>query len=350
MREELRAKCELLIKNRDIIRDSFRFEKELMSIVAGLIFTGEDREADAEKLKECRKILKKNTGVFSKFRDEVELALLSKMVLSDNPEKYLNDVVTVYKEFVKKKIPDNSYVIQAAALLCEQGRMDCTDAVIERYKELMKLMNDEHPLITSSEDISYVMLLALTDRNIKVILNDIEECITYLKKTCKIDVGSNSTQGLGEVLALTDGDIKSKCDKVFSIYNLFKEKKEKYGTDCEFSALGSLVDIDAEPEVIVEEILEADAFLGENKGFKESKDFDRKKRMMFATILVAESYGKDSPSLSNTFISNSLQIIKAQQTAMWISLLLNALPSIIGGLMVSGESDETKENTERIDQ
>ncbi|MBP0966040.1 MAG: DUF4003 family protein, partial [Oscillospiraceae bacterium] len=64
MTENLRNRCELFERNRSAVAGKFMFENGTMSIAAALIFTGADKEADIEKLKECRSILKKHTGVF----------------------------------------------------------------------------------------------------------------------------------------------------------------------------------------------------------------------------------------------------------------------------------------------
>ena len=48
---------------------------------------------------------------------------------------------------------------------------------------------------------------------------------------------------------------------------------------------------------------------------------------MIAAILVAQSYGIVSPAAGNTFITGSLEIIKAGQTALMVNIILNVAPS-----------------------
>lgn len=342
MKDWVKEKCDLLIKNREAIHDKFKFEDKLMSVSAALIYTGEGREADVERLKECRKILRKNSGVFSKFRASVELALLTKMEMSGDPEKYINDVKDVYKKLVKTKTGDNAYTILAAMMVCEQGKTDSADELIERYSELMKLMNDQHPMLTSTEDISYAMLLALSDRPVKLIINDMEECLEYFKKTCKIGIDSNSLQGLCEILAMSDGDKKAACDRITGIYKKLKEKKAEFGSSSQVLSLAALADIEAEPEVLADEIFETSEYLSGISGF-EDKTLEKENRLMFSAILVGEGYGKDSPTIRNTYINSALEIIKAKQTAMIVNILINMVPSILSGLV--GSDEETTEDT-----
>lgn len=345
MKEQIRTKCELLTKNRTSIADKFMFENGLMSVAAGLIYTEADKEADVDRLAACRKILKNSTGVFSTFRKTVELALLSKMALSENPEKYLSDVKTVYEKVRDGKIMDNSYMILSSILICDQGKQDSADEIIARYNEIMKRMNKEHPVLTTSEDISYAMLLALSGRDIDAIISDMEECSNYLKKTCKMKADSNSIQGLSEVLALTDGDIKAKCDKVFTIFNTFADRKADFGTKYELSALGALTDIHIDTDALVDEIIEVEGFLKESKGFQKSS-MDREKRLMFATLLVAQNYRQESSVISNSLISSTLEIIKTNQVSMMISVATSLASPLAQLLEAATKSSEDKSDHE----
>lgn len=343
MTERLRNKCDLFLRNRNAVSKKFLFEKGIMSIAAGLIFTGADKEADIEKLTECRRILTKHTGFFSEYRDAVKLALLSEMALSETPEQYIEDVKAVYKKLHKGKFRDNSYMVLAAMLTCDLGKQESADEIVEKHNEIMKQMNKLHPILTDSEDISYVLLLALSDRPVDSIISDMNECFDYLKKTCKIKAGPDSVQRLSEILALTEVDIREKCDKVISIYDILKNNKADITGGCAFSALGTLVGVDEAPEVIAREIMEADVFLDGCKGFDE-KSVNKNQRLMFAVMLAAESCGTSSSVISNTFINNALGIIKAQQIATMITIISNVLPTVLGA--ITDKASEKNDNNE----
>ena len=344
MTERLRNKCELFLRNHNAVSKKFMFEKDMMSIAAGLIFTGADKEADIEKLTECRKILNKHTGFFSEYRDAVKLALLSEMALSEDPELYIEDVKAVYKKLHKGKFRDNSYMVLAAMLTRDLGKQENADEIVEKHNEIMKQMNKQHPILTDSEDISYVILLALSDRSVDSIISDMNDCFDYLRKTRKIKADPDSAQGLSEILALTEVDFKEKCDKVISIYDILKNNKADITGGYAFSALGTLIGVDEAPEEIAREIMEADAFLDGCKGFDE-KSVNKNQRLMFAVMLAAESCGSSSSVISNTFINNALGIIKAKQIATMITIISNVLPTVLGAVVdKASDKSETKES------
>ncbi|WP_295067202.1 DUF4003 family protein [Ruminococcus sp.] len=349
MTERLRSKCDLFLRNRNAVSKKFLLEKAVMSIAAGLIFTGADKEADIEKLTECRKILAKHTGFFSEYRDAVKLALLSEMALSETPEQYIEDVKAVYKKLHKGKFKDNSYMVLAAMLACDLGRQNDADEIVEKHNEIMKKMEKQHPFLTDSEDISYVILLALSDRDADTVISDMNECFEYLKKTCKIKAGSDSIQGLSEILALTDGDIKGKCDKIISIYNILNDNKADIKGGYAFSALGTLIGIDEAPEMIAGEIIEADEFLKDCKRFDE-KSVDKNQRLMFAVMLVAESCGMSSSVISNTFINSALGIVRAQHIATMITIISNVLPPVLGAFADKGNEETDKTESKEQDK
>ena len=103
---------------------------------------------------------------------------------------------------------------------------------------------------------------------------------------------SDPIQGLSQVLTVTDGDMIEKCDKVIDIYNRFKDRGVKYGREYEFTSLGALIGLEVDKDVLIDEILEADALLASYKGFG-SWNMDKSTRLMFAAILTAQEYERN---------------------------------------------------------
>ena len=340
MKEKIRERCELLKNNCKAIAREFSLEKDLMSVVAGMIYTNAGREVDLNILKECKNIISKHTGMFSRFKKNVDLVLESRMAMSDDPEKYIETVIDTYNKIRKVKMKDNDFTIIAAALLCELGKTDSIKEVMERYDELMKRMEKEHPFLTDATDSSKVMLLAVSDRDIDSITNDMEECIQYLKKTRKTKAGSDAVQGIGEVLALEEGNLKERCDRVDKIIALFKEKKTGFSGDREFASLGSLADIDAKPEILVNQIIEAAEILKEYKTFSDSS-LNKSQRFMYAAALVEGCYRENSAVKNTDYISSTLGILKDRQTAAMISALMQILPGIVEAVFSADNKNDS---------
>ncbi|MBO4390304.1 MAG: DUF4003 family protein [Lachnospiraceae bacterium] len=331
MNDLVKEKCGLLEKNRAKLSKEHPLENDLMLVVEGLLFTAAGKEVDTEKMAECRKILKSQTGFFSNMRAETELVITSKMSLSEDPEQYFHDLQTICEKAQEAKFKNNSYLILSGLLICDLGMQGDADVIIAKAKEIMDRMEQEHPILTSSGDTSYVMLLALSYKDVDTILKDLEEGYEYLKSTYKMGVDSNAIQGLCEVLAVTYGDMKSKCDRAARISAEFKKRKSSYNEDQAFSALGALVDIDLSPEEIVTEIIEVADYLKEKKVFTD-KDISNKQRLMYSIFLVADACGKDTDVISNPVISNTISILTTRKVIQAISvavqIALNVAPAV----------------------
>lgn len=342
MNDAIREKCDLLADNYSVLADKYKLEDNLMCMVTGLIFTSADSKADIEKLSECRKILKKQTGIFSKLRATMELAVLGKMALSDDPEKYIADVSKVYEKTGSAKLKESSYVVPVCLMICDLGLMEDSDSIAAKAKEIIERMKSAHPLLTTTEDTSFAMLLALSYKDVDTIIRDIEEGCDYLKNEYKPGISKDTAQNLCEVLAVTYGDMRSKCDKVARIYKAFKKRRSDYGKENELTALASLVDIDLDPETLAGEIIEAAEYLKDKDGFSD-KILGEKHRLMYATLLIADVYGRNTDLANNPAISSTLSIITAKRIAAAISLIFNIAVNVLPEVLaVVSESSEEK--------
>ena len=338
MTDAVRERCELLSKNRTAIRTGFLLEKELMSVAAGLIFTTAGKEADIAVMKSCRKTLNKNARLLSNLRDIVELALLSKMALAPSPEKYLDDFLAVYKKVQQGKLLENDFMVLSSILILDLQLQDECDEIISKANELTKRMKKDHPLLTSTDDASFIMFLAISNKSVDQILADLEEGYEYLTKTCKARVNPDPAYELCEVLAVSYGDMKEKCDKVMRIFNAMMKRDAEYGSGSAFSSLGAFIDVDAEPETVANEIIGAEECLKKMKGFG-GMSMDRRTRVMFASLIVAGIYGRNLEAAGNSIIANTLALVWAKQIASMIS----AATSVASSLLTASLKTETTE-------
>ena len=114
MKDDIRSKCDLLFRNKELIDKEFKWEFAMMNVSAALVFTGANREVNVEKLKECRKMLKKEAGFFSYLRAEMEPVVVSKLAMANDPQRYLDDLKTVYDKIKHGSVFDSGYMVQAA--------------------------------------------------------------------------------------------------------------------------------------------------------------------------------------------------------------------------------------------
>ena len=98
MRDAVRRKIELLAVNKKLLSEGFRWNNDIVITAASLIHAASDCRVDTERLNSCREILKSKVDFFSSFRGPAELIFISKMALSPDPVKYIDDVIEVYNK------------------------------------------------------------------------------------------------------------------------------------------------------------------------------------------------------------------------------------------------------------
>ncbi|MBR5419707.1 MAG: DUF4003 family protein [Lachnospiraceae bacterium] len=317
MNASLKQKCELLADNYTVIHKDFVLEFEIMEMVAASSYMYAGMKADTEKMKECRKILAGKQGMFSELRSTVELALLSKMAVDNNPEAYLDEVIGVYEKVKKGKIFSSPYMVLSAMIIVDQHKVGQADEVIKKLNSIMNKMEKEHPILTGKEDMPLATIMALSPIDADKLIDEMEACFDILKK--KFVFHKDAVQGLCQVLCISGSGSEDKCKKAADIFDALKKKGIKYGKSIELAALGALVDIDMDADAIATEIDECSDLLKKHKGFG-NLSLGKEYRAMFSALLVAEEYAPRAAGIQNATIGSSIAVTIAEEVVMAIIL------------------------------
>ncbi|MBR3142181.1 MAG: DUF4003 family protein [Clostridiales bacterium] len=328
MREELEKKLKLFVENKQKVEKVCAVEYDLNYMIASLILTGKNKEADVEQIKEAREILASKEGVFSSFRSNIEMAVITKMALSGNPEGYIDDVLEVHSKIVGKRIIDYYSFILAAMTIVDFGKKSDADRIIAKSWDILARMKKEHPILADENDITFTILLAMTDKDVDTIINEMEQCYTYIKKELKVKADTNSIQSLCELIIMSDGDLTEKCDRAAAIFSAFKEQGMQYGSYYEFASLGALIGLDIDKDELVSTVIEVAEEMKKNKGFGIFHT-DTRTRLMFAAMLVAQDITDNRSMLydytvNGVVISNSIAMIVAEEVAALICTMVIA--------------------------
>ncbi|MDO4518389.1 MAG: DUF4003 family protein, partial [Bacillota bacterium] len=144
MKELLEKTCELFISNREILRDTFRWEGDEMNRLGSSLLTARQEAVDSERLRECDHILKENSGFFSVFRGQLKIAVLCNMVSKEDPEKYLRDTERAYKLMKYGRGSDDSIHALAALSIAESARSEEELLeIVERASDIFTRLKSE---------------------------------------------------------------------------------------------------------------------------------------------------------------------------------------------------------------
>ncbi len=337
IRDLLSDLCEIFYENRVIIQKTISWEHTHIYPVCASIFmdnvvSGDEagnyyvkqEPAEADKLKYCMELLKAQTGVFSNFRGRAKLPVICMLAADAEPEKRLENALEIH-DMLRLRFASSEYLPLIAASIAGMAEPEKCEDIVSRAKNIYKLMKNEHPFLTSTEDSIFAALLAFSDKSDEVLIEDMEACYQMLKQRFK---ASNVVQSLSHVLALGEGTAEYKCQRVFDLYDGLYDKGFKYSKSFELATLGVLALLPTDIDTIVDDIIEAADCLCLKSGYGRWGRFDNKQLLMHAGMVVSSAYINSSNQTMNcTAISSVISMIAAQQAAMCVIIASTAAVS-----------------------
>ena len=317
MREIVQSRVDLLLENQKAMRKAFCLEDSLTTGVVAASYAEKDKAIDTDSIKEARKLLKKKQGIFSDLRAYNEITISARMALSGNPEKYLDELSEVYDKLKKGKLFGSAYRVLAAMTVVDLGRFSEADRIVERTNEIMKGMLKQHPFLTTEEDTCFAVILAITNKSVEDILDELEE--SY-KRTKKLSINGDSAYSLSQVLTAYTKSAEEKADKAAQLLDAFKAVGITYGRGFELPSLGVLIGIDADKDEIVKEVIEVSDLLKGKMGFGFFDLFDNS-RLMFGSMLVSGAYLAGDCAANASGIGNDIGRVLALETVIFITMM-----------------------------
>lgn len=311
MRSSLAGLCSLFIENRDVVKSTFTWESNYMYPVCASIITDKGMQADEGRLIRCKELLNEQTGVFSNFRSTAKLAMIAMMSVDSNPNEKLKNALLVYDN-LKEHFWTSQYLPVASMFIADMVEPDLYREKAVQTRRIYELMKNVHPFLTSGEDSIYAAMLALSEQSEEDIVAEAENCYRLLKPEF---FSGNAVQSLSLVLTLCEGSAEEKCNAVMELFRKLKARGYKYGTEYELSTLGVLAMLPAERETIIQDIIETDGFLADQRGYG-FFGIGRKQRLMHAGMIVTSDYLKDNHTMQSTATHSAIALIAAQQAAM----------------------------------
>ncbi len=312
MKELLQTRCAQFIKARDMIRQTFRWESSYIPPVCANLFCAKGILPDEGRLRECRDLINRNTGVFSSFRGHIRIPLACMLSLETDPEEKFRQAQELYQG-LKEYFYSSDYLALAAFLLTDY---DCSDEKLSRGKKIYRMMKEEHPFLTSSEDSIFAVLMAWSNQPDEAMIEDMENCYRILKERFH---DSDCVQTMTHILAMENGEASAKCDRVFALYDAIERNGGKYGKHYELATLAALAMLNADPEEMAGEIMDADSFLAGQKGYG-ALGLDKKTRMMHAAMIVSDEYAPRE-AVDRAALTGTVSLMIAQQMAVCAAMV-----------------------------
>lgn len=313
------------IENRDIIKKAVKLENSYIYPVAANVFCAAGVKADADKLAECRKLIKKNAGFASYLKGNMLPLLAAKLCVSDEPEAYFAKVMEVYA-ILKEHFRRSEYLALLAALIAERTSAEEAANIAARGRAIYDMMKKEHPVLTSNEDNIMAGFMAFSEKSDKQLTEESEKCYDILRKRFS---NKNAVQTVSHILAMTDGAAKEKTERLCRMFDMLKEAGRRYGKHYELPALAAVSVIDADERALVDAMISIDNLLDGQKGYG-AFGFDKKTRLMHAAMLTADLY-EETDNAQTAVSASALAMIAAQEAALMAAIIASSTAANAAG-------------------
>ncbi len=305
------------LEAREAVKSAFRMENDHSFPVAANIYVAAGMPVDTERLKELKRLVKRDAGVFSNFRGSVMVPLVCKLATSDDPAARWERAQRNYA-ILKEHFMRSEYLALAALLLTDSASDAQVPQLAARGRALYLRMKKEHPFLTGQEDSVFSILLAQSPKSDDELLRDAEECYRLLDARFP---KSNGLQSASHVLAMIDGVPAEKAGRVIALYDALRGAGAKYGKEWELPLLSAFAGDDVPIDTVVSEMTEVDSLLKGQSGYRGIFGYDRKTRMMHAAMLVSTAHERDREGLVSAIAQQSAVAMIAAQQAMLCAMI-----------------------------
>ena len=309
----------------------------MMKHMAALLYTAEDKVIDAEAIRQSYGLIKDYTGLFSMFRGNSALNIATMLSLTGDREKRLSDTLQVYDALKEAWFHATDYLVVAAYQIAAGTSADGFQTAVPRMRAFYDGMKEQHPFLTSSDDYIFSAMLGLSDVDITVGVERMEQLYRALKTEF---FSGNGVQALAEVLVLGDKTTEV-IDRVLAFRQLLREIGIQDGEPVHAAVLGILALLPGTVDEIVRDVGETFEYLREQKGFS-AWSFSKQELELYAVALTAYEHldSVKSGILTSALSTSITNIIIAQQAAMTAAAASSAAAAR------RGADKKQEENTE----
>lgn len=279
-------KMDLMIRNSEKINDvEGFFTMAALKKCAALNLTLKEKDADAEKIIECKKLVKHKCSAFSSFRNNNLLSTSILLSLQTNPEEALDELLNIYDK-LKNEFMSSQFLALAAEVIFNARHTINIDAIVKKTREAYNHMKANHCFLTGSDDVSTAAMIAVTSDDLETTFKEIEFCYKYLNSNGFWS--GNNLQALSHILALAPGNPEEKCNKVIVLDKSLRSNNVALKS-YSLPLLGIAQLVTTNYDELARNIVEVDNLLKEHSGFG-SLSLGTSVRRMISTALVCSSY------------------------------------------------------------
>jgi len=307
----------LFSENNKAFQKAFHVEYNEMLALGALIATAKGKVLTKEKIKESYKLLTKNTGIFSSFRDTLRVPMTAEMACADEPQRYFEELNQVYKQLMTHFTIGSERRALAALMIYNNCPPELLYRMPDETYEMYQRLREQHPFLTGSEDMSYAALMAIKGGSPDAMVQDMEECYHLVKERFKLHF--EPIHNVAQILSLNNKmSPKEKVELFNEYYDFLKKGKFRISVGDPLAIVAILVNIGIGKDEMLELCQKYNDFLKKQKGFGFLGVSTQSRRMMAIALAALEALGNETEAENAALTAVVNMIINFEITLMII--------------------------------
>ncbi|MBO7452948.1 MAG: DUF4003 family protein [Clostridiales bacterium] len=298
MKEQTQNICDVFISNYKTAGDVFRLDGDMGAVICASTLIGTKEPVDENILKKLKVTIDSSSGFFSTLRNsKAKQAVVAAASKTENPDEAYLKIEYIHK-LLKTVFRDSSDLVITAVGLFQFGKNDDIDTIIKRTRRIYDLIDIEHPVITTSEDILNFACMASSGKSAEDCAKEFE---AIFKEVCKYVKKINEAQALACILSVFDGECETKVKNSCELYDYLRKHRISFDNfGLELVGIIAMLFEDCDKDLLVEEIKEVSSYLSKTKGLGSWGGVGEKVRNMISASIVIDSYLGDNNAISMT--------------------------------------------------
>ena len=315
----------LIETNMEIMRKTFSMDGNEVRALGSIICASQGLSPNAEKLNECKKILKDEFGMLSVYRGYLQTLLILKMSLSDDPKGYLKAITDTFEKLKTNSKTGNDFRLLGAVILYDNTTEGNRDEACARTLEIYEKMQRDYSSFTDRSGMPIAAIMAIQNRDIDKMLEDTGKCYEILRKNKKFE--KNDLITVSHILSMNDASPEEKCEKFLKLHQLFKDNKMKLSYS-HVTILAVLANSGMDINEILKQTSENDEKLKKIKGFHGIAGMDSMSRRVLAASITALNNSDEATLVEGMLMSTVISVVMAIEILIMILVIASTTAAV----------------------
>jgi len=311
---------ERINENHQVYRKLFfwHIARNESAILSSFLSASAGKPADAAEYKRCRKILRKECGIFSSFRGIAESMVITKMTLAEDPGEFIRGSLEVYRKLRKlHKLTASAFMVMAAITIYENVGTAKADDAIAELEALYKALRKKHPLLVSDQDCGYLAALVCFGVKSDWAVEAINDCYDACKH---ITIQRDSVHSLAQILALNSDSTEVKVADVETYMQSFRDAGYRVSKSLGLPALAALTLLNGSREATVSDVCDTAEAMRSMRPFRWYY-MTKRTRLMYATLITLLSKADETNNKLVSTITGTMTMVIIEQIILCIIIM-----------------------------